>query len=159
MAELASSWEGAVRVRASRPAGRPSPPGGEGQPKDELVFVDRLLVTLVHVRTGLTHAALGVIYQTGSSTIGRATGEIRPPLTERGFAIPERPGLRLRTLEDVFAYAQAENVALRIDGVETQAAGTQHARLPQPREPAPASIPLRPAEPDGSSTPTKSKTP
>ncbi|MFK0297505.1 transposase family protein, partial [Streptomyces sp. NPDC090442] len=29
-------------------------------------------------------------------------------------------GLRLRTLEDVFAYAEAENVTLRIDGMETQ---------------------------------------
>ncbi|MGW1086396.1 transposase family protein [Streptomyces sp. NPDC002596] len=31
-----------------------------------------------------------------------------------------RPGLRLRTLEDVFAYSEAEDVTLRIDGTETQ---------------------------------------
>jgi hypothetical protein len=58
------------------------------------VFTDRLLVTLVHLRTGLTHEALGVIYQVGSSTIGRAIGEIRPLLAERGFpacrALPRR---------------------------------------------------------------------
>ncbi|MEV0282343.1 transposase family protein [Streptomyces sp. NPDC050610] len=34
--------------------------------------MDRLLATLVHLRTGLTYAALGVIYEVGSSTIGRA---------------------------------------------------------------------------------------
>ncbi|WP_406503130.1 transposase family protein [Streptomyces sp. NBC_00212] len=89
-------------------------------PKYEFVFVDRLLATLVHLRNGLTHAALGVIYEVGSSTIGRAIGEIRPLLAERGFAVPGRPGLRLPTLEDVFAYAKAEDVTLRIDGMETQ---------------------------------------
>ncbi|OOV21035.1 hypothetical protein SM007_35155 [Streptomyces avermitilis] len=32
------------------------------------MFTDRLLVTLVHLCTGLTHEALAVIYQAGSST-------------------------------------------------------------------------------------------
>jgi hypothetical protein len=58
-------------------------------PKYGLVFVDRLLVTLVHLRIGLTHQALGVVYGVGSSTIDRAIGEIRPLLAERGFAVPE----------------------------------------------------------------------
>ncbi|MFB6963235.1 transposase family protein [Streptomyces sp. NPDC056309] len=82
-------------------------------PKYELVFADRLLATLIHLRTSLTHQALAVIYEVGSSTIGRAISEILPLLAERGFAVPGRPGLRLRTLEDVFAYAEAENVTLR----------------------------------------------
>ncbi|MFV2117134.1 transposase family protein [Streptomyces sp. Act-28] len=77
-------------------------------------------MTLVHLRTGLTHEALGVIHEAGSSTIGRAIGEIRPLLAARGFAVPDRPGIRLRTLDDVFAYAAAENITLRIDGTETQ---------------------------------------
>lgn len=34
--------------------------------------------------------------------------------------MPDRPGLRLRTLEDVFAYAQAEGVQLRLDATEVQ---------------------------------------
>ncbi|MFD7339989.1 transposase family protein [Streptomyces violascens] len=34
--------------------------------------MDRLLATLVHPRTSLTHEALGVIYEVGSSTIDRA---------------------------------------------------------------------------------------
>jgi hypothetical protein len=89
-------------------------------PKYELAFTDRLLVTLVYLRTGLTHEALDVIYEVGPSTIGRAIGEVRPLLAERGFAVPQRPGLRLHTLADVFAYAQAENVTLRIDGAEPE---------------------------------------
>ncbi|MEU9014543.1 transposase family protein [Streptomyces sp. NPDC048479] len=85
-----------------------------------MLFTDRLLVALVHLRTDLTHEAIGVIYQVWSSVIGRAIGEIRPLLAERGCAVPQRPGLCLRTLGDVFAYAEAENVTLRLDGTETQ---------------------------------------
>nr|WP_280882371.1 transposase [Streptomyces pseudovenezuelae] len=119
-AEFAARWEARCESgRDERRHGSRKREAGAG-PKHELVFVDRLLVTLVHLRTGLTHAALGVIYQVGSFTIGRAISEIRPLLAECGFAIPERPGLRLRTLEDVFAYAEAEQVTLRIDGMETQ---------------------------------------
>ncbi len=58
-----------------------------------LVFTGRLLVTLAHLRTGLTHEALGVIYQAGSSTIGRAIGEIRPLLARPA---PAHPGRRVR---------------------------------------------------------------
>ncbi len=57
---------------------------------------------------------------TARSTVSRAIGEIRPLLAARGFAIPDRPGVRLRTLADVFAYAEAEGIRLRIDGAETQ---------------------------------------
>ncbi|MFE2578749.1 transposase family protein [Streptomyces sp. NPDC059378] len=117
--ELASRWEArcesARHERRRRGRRRQSGAG----PKYEFVFT-RLLATVVHLRTGLTHEALGVIYEVGSSTIGRAISEIRPLLSERGFAVPDRPGLRLHTLEDVFAYAAAENVTLRIDGTETQ---------------------------------------
>lgn len=41
-------------------------------------------------------------------------------MAARGFAVPDRPGIRLRTLEDLFAYAGAEGVELRIDGTEVQ---------------------------------------
>jgi len=36
------------------------------------------------------------------------------------LAVPQRPGLRLRTLADVFAEAEAENVTLCTGGTETQ---------------------------------------
>jgi len=40
--------------------------------------------------------------------------------------VPEQPGLRLRTLEDVFAYA--EGVQLRIDGTDVQVRRPQAGR-------------------------------
>ncbi|MCT2590923.1 transposase family protein [Streptomyces sp. N2-109] len=89
-------------------------------PKYDLVFTDRVLVTLVHLCTGLPHAALAALYDTARSTVSRAISEIRPLLAARGFAVPDRPGVRLRTLADVFAYAEAEGIRLRIDGAETQ---------------------------------------
>jgi hypothetical protein len=49
----------------------------------------------------------------------RPSARCAPLLADRGFAVPDRPGLRLRTLADVFAYAAAEDVRLRIDGTET----------------------------------------
>ncbi|MGY0065338.1 transposase family protein [Streptomyces sp. QTS137] len=89
-------------------------------PKHDLVFTDRVLVTLVHLRHQLPHAALAELYGLERSTITRAIGEIRPLLAARGFAVPDRPGLRLHTLADVFAYAAAEGITLRIDSTETQ---------------------------------------
>ncbi|MFF9581201.1 hypothetical protein [Streptomyces achromogenes] len=38
-----------------------------------------------------------MIYEAGSSTIGRAISAVRPLLAVRGFAVPDRPGIRLRT--------------------------------------------------------------
>lgn len=54
------------------------------------------------------------------STVSAAVREVRPLLAARSFAVPDRPGLRLRTVEDVFAYASGEGVDLRIDGTEAQ---------------------------------------
>src|SRR5206468_7373274 len=89
-------------------------------PGRELVFVDRVIATLVILRFQLPHAALAVFYGVDRSTITRAVHEIRPLLAARGFAVPGKPELRLRTLADVFAYAAAEGVELRLDGTEVQ---------------------------------------
>jgi hypothetical protein len=72
------------------------------------------------LRFQLPHAAVAVFYGVDRSTITRAVHEIRPLLAMRGFAVPGKPELRLRTLADVFAYAAAEGVTLRIDGTEVQ---------------------------------------
>lgn len=88
--------------------------------KQRLVFTDRLLAALVHLRLGLPHAALAELFGVERSTVSTAIREVRPLLASRGFAVPDRPGVRLRTLEDVFAYAEAEGVELRIDGTEVQ---------------------------------------
>ena len=46
--------------------------------------------------------------------------EVRPLLAARGFAVPGEPGIRLRTLADLFAYAAARGVTIRLDGTEVQ---------------------------------------
>nr|WP_326771212.1 transposase family protein [Streptomyces sp. NBC_01591] len=71
--ELAPRWEARCEsARHQRREGARQRQAGAG-PKHEFVFTDRLLATLVHLRTGLTHEALGVLYEVGSSTIGRAS--------------------------------------------------------------------------------------
>ena len=83
-------------------------------------FTDRVIVTLVALRFQLPHAALAALYRVDRSTVTRAIREVRPLLAARGFAVPGRPGLQLRTLADVFAYASAHGVELRLDGTEVQ---------------------------------------
>lgn len=105
------------RFQARGGVGKRAPGAGA---RHQLVFVGRLVATLIHLRHDLPHAVLGVLFGVDRSTVTRAVGEIRRLLAERGFAVPDRPGLRLRTLEDVFAYAQAEGVELRLGATEVQ---------------------------------------
>jgi hypothetical protein len=118
--ELAPAWlaqqESRLRARRGRDRLRAEGAG----PDHELPFADRVIATLVVLRFQLPHAALAVFFGVHRSTITRAVGEIRPLLAARGFAVPGKPGLRLRTLADVFAYAAAEGVKLRIDGTGVQ---------------------------------------
>jgi Helix-turn-helix of DDE superfamily endonuclease len=120
IAELADPWCGQRESRSRVRRGRERLRAVGAGPSHELVFVDRVIATLVVLRFQLPHAALAVFYGVDRSTITRAVHEIRPLLAARGFAVPGRPGLRLRTLCDVFAYAAAEGVELRIDGTEVQ---------------------------------------
>lgn len=119
--ELAGPW--VARQESAlweRRCGRARLRAEGGGPNHRLPFSDRLIATLVIMRFQLPHAALGVFYKVDRSTITRAVAEIRPLPERRGFAVPGQPGLRLRTLADVFAYAAAEGVELRIDGTEVQ---------------------------------------
>ncbi|MFG3058572.1 transposase family protein [Streptomyces sp. NPDC048231] len=119
-AELASAWE-AARQSALREAGGEERRRAEGAGrKPKLVFLDRLLVTLVHLRHQLPHMVLAELFEVDRSTVSAAIRQVRPLLAARGFAVPDRPGLRLKTLGDVFAHAEAEGVELRLDGAETQ---------------------------------------
>ena len=72
------------------------------------------------MRFQLPHAALAQFYGVDRPAITQAVHEIRPLLAARGFAVPGSPDQRLRTLADVFAYAAAEGVTLRVDGTEVQ---------------------------------------
>jgi hypothetical protein len=118
VAELVPAWqarlESALRARRGRDRVRAA---GAGHPQ-ELVFTDRVLVTLVVLRLQVPHAALAAMYGVDRSTITRAVREVRPLLAGRGYATPA--GVRLRTLADVFAYAAAHGERLRIDGSEIQ---------------------------------------
>jgi len=118
--ELAGPWTaaGEDRLLARRGHARLRAPGAG--PDHGLPFTDRVIVTLVYLRFQLPHAALATFYGVDRSTITRAVGEVRPLLAARGFAVPGEPGVRLRTLADVFAYASARGVTLRLDGTEVQ---------------------------------------
>jgi hypothetical protein len=112
VAELAGPWqarrESWLQERRGRDRLRAE---GAGHPR-ELVFTDRVLVTLAVLRLQVPHAALAVMYGVHRSTISRAVTEVRPLLAGRGYATPAGP--RLHTLADVFAYAAARGVKLRI---------------------------------------------
>jgi hypothetical protein len=108
--------EGRLQARRGRSRLRAAGAG----PKHELVFTDRVVATLVILRLQLPHAVVAVFYGVDRSTVTRAVHQIRPLLAARGFAVPGEGELRLRTLADVFAYAAAQGVTLRIDGTEVR---------------------------------------
>jgi hypothetical protein len=118
--ELSGPWMKAEEDRLLGRRGHERKRAAGAGPDHDLPFTDRVIVTLVYLRFQLPHAALAALYGVDRSTITRAVGEIRPLLAARGFAVPEEPGVRLRTLADVFAYAAARGVELRIDGTEVQ---------------------------------------
>lgn len=125
--ELAGPWQAVVEGRCHEARGGARKREAGAGVRHRLVFVDRLVATLIHLRHDLPHAALGLLFRVDRSTITRAIGEIRGLLAERGCAVPDRPGLRLRTLADVFAYAQAEGVELRLDATKSRSAGPRPA--------------------------------
>ncbi|MGW2482335.1 transposase family protein [Streptomyces sp. NPDC001571] len=86
--------------------------------KHKMVFVDRLLATLVHLRHGATHDVLACWFGVDRSTITRAIGEVRPLLAERGCAVA--PGLRLRSLAEVIDYLGTDGQTGIIDGTEVR---------------------------------------
>ena len=120
IAELAGPWQAAREAELAERRGHGRLRAAGAGPDHQLVFVDRVLVTLVALRWALSHRVLAVMFRTSASTIDRAVGQIRPLLAARGFAVPDRPGIRVETLADVFAYAEAEGITLRIDGTEVQ---------------------------------------
>lgn len=120
VADLAGAWMTAEESRLRERRGRDRMRAPGAGPGHDLPFSDRVIVTLVYLRLQLPHAALAELYRVDRSTVTRAVHEVRPLLAARGFAVPGCPGLRLRTLADVFAYASAHRVELRIDGTGVQ---------------------------------------
>ncbi|MFD0567722.1 transposase family protein [Kitasatospora saccharophila] len=120
IAELAEPWQTVVEGRRHEVRGGVGKRTVGAGARHQLVFTDRVVATLIHLRHDLPHAVLGLLFGVDRSTVTRAIGEIRTLLARRGCAVPDRPGVRLRTLADVFAYAQAEGVELRLDATEIQ---------------------------------------
>ncbi|WP_160145139.1 helix-turn-helix domain-containing protein [Actinacidiphila yanglinensis] len=115
VAEIGPLWhERHQAALAARPRRRAMGAGA----KHKLVFVDRLLATLVHLRHGATHDVLACWFGVDRSTITRAISEVRPLLAERGCTIA--PGQQLRTLAEVIDYLGAEGRTGIIDGTEVR---------------------------------------
>jgi len=118
VAELAGPWQARRESDLRRRRGRERRRAAGAGRDHELVFTDRVLVTLAVLRLQVPHAALAVMYGVHRSTVTRAVREVRPLLAGRGYAASQ--GQRLSTLADVFAYAAACGITLRIDGSEIQ---------------------------------------
>ncbi|MFF7146203.1 transposase family protein [Streptomyces sp. SID2888] len=113
VAEIGPLWHERHQTRlASRPRQRAVGAGA----KHRLVFVDRLLATLVYLRHATTHDVLACWFGVDRSTITRAIGEVRPLLAERGCTVS--PGVRLRTLAEVIDHLGASGKTGIIDGTE-----------------------------------------
>lgn len=113
VAEVGPLWHERHHARlASKPRKRAVGAGA----KHRLVFVDRLLATLVHLRHGATHDVPACWFGVDRSTITRAVGEVRPLLAERGCTIS--PGVRLRTLAEVVDHLGAGGKTGIVDGTE-----------------------------------------
>lgn len=116
LAELQPAWQAAREGRLHARRGRARRRAAGAGRTARLLLRDRVVITLVHLRLAIPHAALAVAFGVDRATITRAIGQVRPLLAARGCATPS--GARLRTLADVFAYAAAEGIRLRIDGTE-----------------------------------------
>src|SRR5215211_5872701 len=92
--------------------------GGPGRAgaRHRLVFIDRLLATLVHLRHGVTHDVLACWFGVSRSTITRAVGEVRPLLAERGCTV--EGGIRLPTGADVVAHLGASGQVGLLDAAK-----------------------------------------
>ncbi|MEV6575023.1 transposase family protein [Streptomyces sp. NPDC051577] len=113
IAEVGPLWHERHQTRLeSRPRQRAVGAGA----KHRLVFIDRLLATLVRLRHGATHDVLACWFGVDRSTISRAIGEVRPLLATRGCTIAA--GSRLRTLAEVIDHLGTSGRTGIIDGTE-----------------------------------------
>ncbi|MEU6980741.1 transposase family protein [Streptomyces sp. NPDC046371] len=113
VAEVGPLWHERHQARLeSRPRKRAVGAGA----KHQLVFIDRLLATLVHLRHGATHDVLACWFGVDRSTITRAVGEVWPLLAERGCTIAA--GVRLRTLAEVIEHLGSSGRTGIVDGTE-----------------------------------------
>ncbi|GAA2417984.1 hypothetical protein GCM10010420_55470 [Streptomyces glaucosporus] len=109
--ELADPWLARCGSALDERRGAGRRRGAGAGPEYGPVFTDRALVALVHLRTGLPHAAPAALYGTARSTVSRAIGGIRPLLAARGFALPTAPVSGCGTTEPSTELAPARQAA------------------------------------------------
>jgi DDE superfamily endonuclease/Helix-turn-helix of DDE superfamily endonuclease len=119
--ELAPRWTAAGEDRLPQRRGHERKRAAGAGPDHDPPFTDRVIATLVYLRFQLPHKALAELCRVDRSTVTRAIHEVRPLPAARGLAVPGEPGIRLRTLADLFAHAAARGVTIRLDGTEVQA--------------------------------------
>jgi hypothetical protein len=115
VAELSPRWQARRDARLADRTGRRAVGAGA---RHRLVFLDRLLATLVHLRHGVTHDVLACWFGVSRPTITRAIGEVRPLPAERGCTVAG--GIRLRTLADVVAHLSASRQLGLLDATEVR---------------------------------------
>jgi hypothetical protein len=108
--ELLDPWQSQVEGERHIRRGRHRVRGAGAGRRHELVFRDRVLVTVVAVRLRIPHACLASMFEVDRSTITRVIQQMRPLLIAHGFETIEGP--RLRTAEQIFAYAADHQVPL-----------------------------------------------
>lgn len=113
VAEVGPLWH---ERHQSRLAFRPRKRAVGAGAKHQMVFVDRLLAALVHLRHGVTHDVLACWFGVDRSTVTRAVGEVRPLLAERGCTVS--PDVRLGTLAEVVEHLGQAGKTSIIDGTE-----------------------------------------
>ncbi|WP_313905106.1 MULTISPECIES: transposase family protein [unclassified Streptomyces] len=118
--EVAGPWaaqrESALHERRGHDRQRAAGAG----PNYHLVFVDRVLITLVCLRLHLPHAALAELYGVTRPTVTRAIHEIRPLPARRGLAVPQRPVRGCIPWLASSPMPRPGGADLRVDGTEVQ---------------------------------------
>ncbi|WP_207916860.1 transposase family protein [Micromonospora sp. KC723] len=113
VAELGPVWQDRQQARLTTRTRQRAVGAGA---RYKLVFVDRLLATLVCLRHGVTHDVLAAWFGVDRSTITRAVNEIRPLLAARGCRV--QGGVRLQTLAAVIAHLDQMRATALMDATE-----------------------------------------